>query len=181
MRRDKHSDRRRIRQYVTAIMQMATESDAWETWDRDLEILSTVAKSRGARTLILRPASSLKEQRDGLETVIGNLVSAEGLALSRVLLDDGAFDVFPAVRAQYIRRSSQDGPVDRVTVSAAVPLTDQETENLVNGLRRPNRKLLLDVKEDPGILGGLVIQQGDWRRDLSVVAKLDALESAIHQ
>ena len=80
MRRDKHSDRRRIRQYVTAIMQMATESDSWETWDRDLEILSTVAKSRGARTLILRPASSLKEQRDGLDEVIGNIVSAEGSA-----------------------------------------------------------------------------------------------------
>ncbi len=179
MRRDQPSDRRRIRQYVTVIMQMAAESDSWESWDRDLEILSNVASSRAAQTLILRPASSLKEQREALESVVGDMLSAEGLALSRVLLEDGVFDLFPTARSQYRRRSSQDGPVDRVTISAAVPLTDDEAESLLNRLRQPDRKLLLGFEEDPKILGGLMIQQGDWRRDLSVLAKLDALETAI--
>ena len=179
MRRDQHSDRRRVRQYVTVILQLAGEADSWETWDRDLEILNSVASSRAVRTLITRPGTPLRERRDTLEGIVGNLLSAEGLALSRVLLEDGVFDLFPTVRAQYLRRSSQDGPVDRVTISGAVPLTDDETRRLLESLRQPDRKLLVEFEEDPEILGGLVIRQGDWRRDLSVSARLDALEMAI--
>ena len=179
MRRDQHSDRRRVRQYVTVIMQLAAESDSWETWDRDLEILNSVASSRAVQALISRPGTPLRDRFDALESIVGSLLSAEGLALSRVLLEDGVFDLFPTVRAQYLRRSSQDGPVDRVTISGAVPLTDGETRRLLDSLRRPDRKLLVEFEEDASILGGLVIRQGDWRRDLSVSAKLGALEMAI--
>ena len=179
MSRDQHSDRRRVRQYVTVILQLAAESDSWETWDSDLEILNSVASSRAVRTLIMRPGLPLQERLDTLEGLVRNLLSSEGLALSRVLLEDGVFDLFPTVRAQYLRRSSQDGPVDRVTISGAVPLTDGETRRLLESLRQPDRKLLVEFEENPAILGGLVIRQGDWRRDLSVSARLDALEMAI--
>ena len=88
MSRDQHSDRRRVRQYVTVILQLAAESDSWETWDSDLEILNSVASSRAVRTLIMRPGLPLQERLDTLEGLVRNLLSSEGLALSRVLLED---------------------------------------------------------------------------------------------
>ena len=160
-------------------MQMADEADSWESWDHDLEILSNIAASRAAKTLLMQPKSSFREQQERLGAVSGDVVSPAGHALSKVLLEDGVFDLFPAVRAQYLRRSTQDGPIDRITISTAVPLTEDETREILRELQQPDRKLIPRFEETPEILGGMVVQQGDWRRDLSVLAKLGTLEAVL--
>ena len=160
-------------------MQMAGEADSWESWDHDLEVLSKVAASQAAKTLIMHPKSSLREQQERLGAVSGDLVSPEGQALSKILLEDGVSDLLPTVRAQYLRRSTQDGPIDRVTISTAVPLMEDETREILRELQQPDRKLIPRFEETPEILGGMVVQQGDWRRDLSVLAKLGTLEAVL--
>ena len=179
MRRDRHFDRRRVRQYVTVVTEMAKESDAWETWDRDLEILSGVSSSGALRSIVIRPGSTTEAQTEALDSLAGDLLSPEGAALAKVLIEQSTFDLFPSVWTHYLRRSSAEGFVNRVRLTVAVPLTDDEIGEIRRRLHEPDRKLLLEVVENPEILGGLVIRQGDWRTDLSVLARLQALQAAL--
>lgn len=179
MKRDERSDRRRMRQYVTVILEMASAAGSWQAWDRDLQLLSRLAASGPARTLLARPQSTSAQRNANLSKLCGDLVSPDGLAIAEILLDEAIFDLLPAVWAQYRRRSEQQGPVDRVTVTSAVALGEGDLRELQAKVQRPGRWLLIDFVVDPEILGGLVVRKGDWRTDLSVRARLGAVQAAL--
>ena len=61
----------------------------------------------------------------------------------------------------------------RVRVRSAVPLPDDQRERLVQELRaRYQREPILETRVDPDLLGGLVLQVGDWVYDGSVRTRL---------
>lgn len=61
------------------------------------------------------------------------------------------------------------------SVTAAVDLTDDETERLRRALTRVyGREVQLQVDADPGIVGGLVVRVGDEVIDGSVAHRIDA-------
>jgi len=68
----------------------------------------------------------------------------------------------------------------RVHVRSAVPLDDPHRERLVGELRQvTGREPVLEVRVDPDLLGGLVVQVGDWLYDVSVRARLEALRNQL--
>jgi F-type H+-transporting ATPase subunit delta len=67
-----------------------------------------------------------------------------------------------------------------VTVRSAVPLTDEQRQRLVQQIRETSgREPVLDEAVDPALLGGLIVQVGDYRYDASVRTKLDALRNQL--
>ena len=49
MRRDAHSDRRRVRHYVSAVLGIAGESGDWEEWEEEMLVLYRVASDVAVR------------------------------------------------------------------------------------------------------------------------------------
>ena len=179
MRRDRHSDRRLVRKYVSAILSLALEADSWESWDGDLETLSMVVRDGPSRRLLFRPRASVEQRIGYLRSVCAGIVGDQGIALAALLLDDASLDLLPSVWIHYRNRSEHEGPVNRVLVTSAVPLSDRQREELDAKLQRPGRRTLLQHRVDADLLGGLVIREGDWRRDFSVRARLTALRDAL--
>jgi F-type H+-transporting ATPase subunit delta len=68
----------------------------------------------------------------------------------------------------------------RVQVRSAVPLADAQTNRLREQLRE-NLKLepVLQTEVDPDLLGGMVVQVGDWLYDASVRARLDSIRNQL--
>jgi F-type H+-transporting ATPase subunit delta len=68
----------------------------------------------------------------------------------------------------------------RVRVRSAVPLPDDQRERLLGQLRELTRKEpVLDAGVDPDLLGGLVVQIGDWRYDASVRHQLESIRNQL--
>src|SRR6266851_4210850 len=64
----------------------------------------------------------------------------------------------------------------RVKVRTAAALTREQEERLKTELHDTFRlEPILDVQIDPGLLGGMLVQVGDWRYDGSVRNRLDRL------
>lgn len=179
MRRDERSDRRRVIQYVSVVLEMAQQSGSWAIWDSDLQVLNWLASSGRARALLGRSRSTVAERIAALRATAGDLLSEEGFALARVLVEDDLLALVPAIRARYRRRSEQEGHVQRVSVTSAVPLGQREVLEVYRRVELPGRTLLLEFMVDPEIMGGMIVRQGDWRKDLSVTARLRALQVAL--
>ena len=68
----------------------------------------------------------------------------------------------------------------RVLVRSAVPLQDDQRERLIGQLRQMTRKEpVLTARIEPDLLGGLVVQVGDWRYDASVQHQLDLIRNQL--
>jgi F-type H+-transporting ATPase subunit delta len=66
-------------------------------------------------------------------------------------------------------------------VTSAVPLKKGEREDLEELLARTlNGTVTLDEKVDPSILGGLIVDAGDWHVDASVKGRLDRLTQQLY-
>jgi len=95
-----------------------------------------------------------------------------------VLNANGRLDLLPAISAELrTLRDAAAGRV-RVRVTAPVPLLDTQVESLTTTLHaRLNAQPVLDIRIDPEILGGLIVQVGDKVYDTSVRTRLANLRN----
>ncbi len=179
MRRDEHSDRRRVRQYVSAVLDAAGQSDDWEAWEDETIQLYRIANDPGVRSVVARPGASAEERLRDFDTIAEGVLGERGRAFGRIFVEDGTFDLVPAARAQFVRRSETEGPIDRVTVSSARPMSAADIDGLRERMQRPGRRMIFHEEIDDTLKGGFVLRHGDWRRDFSVAARLEALKLAL--
>ena len=68
----------------------------------------------------------------------------------------------------------------RVHVRSAVPLPNDQRDRLREQLRSTyHKEPLLETAVDPELLGGLVVQVGDWQYDSSVRRQLEILKNQL--
>jgi len=68
----------------------------------------------------------------------------------------------------------------KVRVRSAVPLPDDQRQRLTNELRQGfQAEPVLETAIDPELLGGLVVQVGDWMYDASVRTQLETLRNQL--
>ena len=95
-----------------------------------------------------------------------------------VLNQNGRLGLLRDVSATYHALRDQQANRVRVKVRAAAPLNDAQTESLRSTLAATlNQEPILDVKVEPELLGGLVVQIGDRVYDTSVKSRLETLRT----
>lgn len=179
MRRSRHSDRRLVRQYVSAILATAEQNDDWEDWEAETLMLYRVAADPAVRTVLTRPGASAQERLADFDVLTAGILGERGRAFGRLFVEDGTFDLVSIARAQFVRRSESEGPIDRVTVRSARPMAPSDIDSLRERMQKPGRRMIFHEELDSSLKGGFVLRHGDWRRDFSVVARLDALKLAL--
>jgi F-type H+-transporting ATPase subunit delta len=91
------------------------------------------------------------------------------------------------IAAYFERLADADSGLVRATVKSALPLEEVQRRALENALsifwsrnkKTPGPKVLLDVREDPDLLGGLAIRMEDWSLENSLRGQLRDLETAL--
>jgi F-type H+-transporting ATPase subunit delta len=100
----------------------------------------------------------------------------------RVLARHERLDLLPSILHEAHIKHEQAGGKRRVTVTSAVPLSDEAQQRI---RERLNSVLSFDPIVipivDPKVLGGLVIQVGDTVYDTSLRARLNQLRSRLRQ
>jgi F-type H+-transporting ATPase subunit delta len=97
-----------------------------------------------------------------------------------VLNEHDRLDLLPAIAAAARQLYEQRTGHVRIQVRSAVPLPDDQRDRLRQELRATFRKEpVLETRVDPGLLGGLVVQVGDWLYDASVSTQLDIIRNQL--
>jgi len=169
------SAQRIARVYAEALLDEAQRQNAAEATLEDLETL--LRDVSAADPLI---ASFFLGGVIGRETRAKVLRDAFGGRSSDILLNfllvlnehDRLELLRPIVRSYRDLLEVRTGKV-RVLVRSAEPLPDDQKDRLVGELRDMlHREPVLDLSVDPDLVGGLVVQVGDWLYDASVKNRL---------
>ncbi len=170
--------------YAGALFELARGSNAIDAVEAGLErIGALVRNNRDMRRFVLSPVFSKAEQMRGLTAIlksagISGVVHDFLLVLTR---NRRLFAIEAIIKAFKTLAAKERGEVE-AEVRSAVPLTQAQTQDLVDTLRqRLGKTPRLTTTVDPALLGGLIVRVGSQMIDTSLRTKLQSLRQAMKE
>lgn len=165
--------------YARAIFELGLEHQQLESITRQItDFAGALATSRELRVLANNPLIPF-DQRDAALVAVGERLGVSGLALNavRLLVQRHRLSVLPEIARFLVRLADENGGVVRATVTSAKPLGAQYLAELEKALAQmTKRRVVIDHKEDPALLAGVVTQIGDNTIDGSIKGRLADVE-----
>ncbi len=170
--------------YATALFDLALEANTVDAVKAELDRFDAlVAESADLNRLVRSPVFSTEQQLQALSAVLER-ADIRGLAanfLKLVASNRRLFAVRDMVKAFRALVAQHRGEAT-AEVTVAEPLKDAHVGALRGALKSVTGKDVdLDVKVDPGILGGLVVKLGSRMVDSSLRTKLNAIRHAMKE
>ncbi|NOZ28087.1 MAG: ATP synthase F1 subunit delta [Chloroflexi bacterium] len=159
--------------------QAAYES-ALSSWLRRLSAVRQALTTHPDVREKLNSSASFTERRKALDEILPDDVGEDVRNFLYVLLKDGRIDLLDEVIIEF-EHMARRGPEARIArVISAVPLTEEEKEQLRERLiKRFGGDLEFDFRVDPQILGGVIVKVGDEVIDGSLASKLAAMRAQL--
>jgi F-type H+-transporting ATPase subunit delta len=170
------------RVYAEALYAEAEKLHAVESTLEELEVLmnEVVPADPLIRTFFLGGVVGRERRDEALKKAFAGKLSDLSLHFLLVLSDHERLELLRPVLAVYRLLLEERAGKVRATVWTAVPLPDDQRERLLEQLRTlTRREPVLNARVDPDVLGGLIVQVGDWRYDASVRHQLDIIRNQL--
>lgn len=167
------------KRYATALADLAAEMDQLDLAEAELASFQAVlAETTEFHQLLVSPVAASADQHAALGTYLresgSSRISGNFLKL---LIDKGRMSlteaILDALRLEVAERSG------RLTVQVQTPrpLTDEHKQELQATLSEStNKQVALEIREDAGLLGGIVVQIGSQMLDYSVRGRLNRMK-----
>jgi F-type H+-transporting ATPase subunit delta len=164
------------RRYARALIAIGIDKGDYEALAKELaEVAGLIARSKELRDVLERPLFALSKRKAILEEVSRKLTLSETLRrFLQLLLDRGRFgNLAGIVREMGVLVDRQAGRV-RATLIAARPVSDAFAQSIQQSIEaREGKKVVLERRDDPALIGGVVAQVGDVVYDGSVRTQLE--------
>jgi len=168
------------RRYAEAAFQVAQRDGTVEVWRRELEDAATIVAVPEIGHTLANPAIALDTRHATVESTFAHVASRPVLNLIQLMLRRGRIEDLSHVAAEFRRLDNARQGITLATASSAAPLTADELAALTQRLEAfTGGRIELDVKVDPTLLGGLVVQVGDRLIDGSVRGRLERLRNQL--
>jgi len=167
------------RRYAQAYFDLARDAGAVDKWGEEVAAAAAaLGDARVARAL--ENPRLTPPRRSELALSLLEDMSPSLRNLVRLLLERGRIGVLGQVAEQYRRLADRASGVVRAEVISAVPLDDASARRIRGALsERLGGEVQTEVRQDPDILGGLIVRIGDRVIDSSVRTRLEQLRTAL--
>ena len=166
------------KRYAEAVASIASQAGTWDAWLRDLTQVSDAMADPVIRAILANPNQAAnvshfldsRAMRDGLRP--------ETIRLLHVMASRRTLGLLPDAVEWLHELADRARGVRRVEVTSAFPLDPSQQRQVqvhLAGDGGDPANVALTLHVDPGIIGGLVIREGDHIRDRSVRARLETL------
>ena len=168
------------RRYAEAAFEVAVRDDAVDAWRNELDTAAAVVAEERIGRALANPAIPLETRIATAEATFGKLVGPKVLNLVRLMLRRGRIQELPRLAAEFRRLDDDRQGIARASVTSTLPLEPDEVSALKERLASStDRRVELDLKVDPSLLGGLVVRLGDLLVDGSVRSRLERLRNRL--
>ena len=173
------SDRVLAWRYGRAVFEAASASREEDKVLSDLQ--ASQPSIRDLMPFIRDPRVSVADKKKKLEGALGGKVTKVTMRFLELLIEKKRFNLLPMVVADFGRLVADKHNVAKAHVRTARPLTPDAQKKLREALKHFNGKdIELDIKEDPELIGGVVVRMGDWVLDSSLRGQLRKLKETIN-
>jgi F-type H+-transporting ATPase subunit delta len=165
------SDRLLAQRYAKALFDAAAKQDAGD--DVRVELADSVRRLRDHEKTFKHPLLPSAEKKKAHRKILGGKSSPLVSRFLDVLIDKKRWSLLPLTITGFDKILDDSKGIARAQVRSARPLADAEKEKLRKGLEKfSGKKVQVEVKEDPSLIGGVVVRMGDWVLDASLSRRL---------
>lgn len=167
------------RRHAQAVFEIALEHNELEKWRSDMLRLSEVLQNPEMVALLEAPRVRLEQKMKVLDA------SLEGVAplaknLAYLLVARGRLRLMKDIASELERLADAHYGVEHAQVTTGVPLEEPARAKLQSSLEAmTGKKIIIETRVDPSIIGGIVAQIGDLLVDGSVRTRLDSLRRSL--
>jgi F-type H+-transporting ATPase subunit delta len=167
------------KRHAQAVFRLALETSALDRWQTDLTTMVEVMGDSQVIAFLESPRLSAEKKRDSLRGLLAG-VSPAALNLGFLLVSRNRLRIVHDLANEYMRLVNTHYGREEAEVTTAVPISQKEQEAIAKGLARvAGKEIVLKLKVDPDIMGGLVARIGDKLLDGSVRTRLKDLRSSL--
>jgi F-type H+-transporting ATPase subunit delta len=170
------------RRYAKALLTMGKEDTHYKEYGEGLSgFAHLLEREPELRDALLNPIHSREDRRQLLLKMIELLQLPPMVSnLLQLLLDKHRLNVVDGVAMAYQEMVDEVENVSRAKVRAAIYLDDETQDRLRKTLEKmTGSTVIMEVAEDPNIIGGIVAKVGDLVLDGSVRSQIDSLKESL--
>jgi F-type H+-transporting ATPase subunit delta len=171
------------RRYAKALLMIATERQALEQYEQELEKFKMLLQGDPKRKELMDdPRRSLQEKKEALDHLVKNVVSPIVYNFLRLIVDKRREAFYLDIIREYGKYADDARNVVDAEVRSAVQLTDKDYRDLQQKLSKVTGKnVRLKSIIDTSLVGGIKVKIGDTVIDGSVTKKLYSLKNWLQQ
>jgi len=167
------------RRYSQAVFSIARERNELDKWQSDLRKIAALGEDVPFIALVENPKVHFEDKARLLTERLGD-INPLALNLVYLLVTRGRLRMVGDIADEYQRLLDSYRGIERAEVTTAIPLDAEDRQKLEKRLGAVvGKKVILEPKVDPSVLGGIVARIGDKLLDGSTHSKLMALKKAL--
>jgi len=166
------------RRYARAFLDIGVAKGTFEQLGKEMdELAATYSASRDLAEALTNPVFPMSRRRAVLEAVLAEMaVSPITKNFLLLLLDRERVPYVPAIARELRAMVDERAGRVRAMVTSARPLAGEHVSSIQAGLEKASgKKVILEKKEDPTLIGGVVAKVGDVVYDGSVRTQLEQM------
>jgi|TARA_R110000868_G_scaffold93538_1_gene258656 F-type H+-transporting ATPase subunit delta len=166
------------RRYAKALMALGLEDGSYQRIGQDVASLANAIKASGELSSLLTNPVFPRDEREKIVLAILQRTGASKTVInfSKLLLDRERLNIVPDISRELSAMIDEKSGQIVAQVTSAVALNSVQQNELKTTLEGiSGKKVLLETKEDPTLLGGLIAKVGDLVYDGSIRTQLQEL------
>ncbi len=170
------------RRYAKALMLIGKDDGKAETYKDELEGFVKVLDSEPTfEDSMNNPLFAAEDRRRVLLAVVDKMVLSDIVKSFLVLLfEKRRFDHIRGINEYYQKLVDEYKGIVRADVVSATPLSDEAVEKIRASLSNmTGKEIILDIKQDTALIGGVVTKVGDMVLDGSIKTQLENMKESL--
>ncbi len=165
--------------YAAAVFRLAVEADDVDAWRRDLATLDELFQDEVLQAAFRNPAVPISRRVELARRLAAEL-RQQVLNLMRLLIEHRRTGEMQGIRVEFERLADEAAGIVHALLRTATEVSADDQEIYQRALaRKLGRDVRLRVEVDPTLIGGAVIQVGDYLVDGSVRTQLNRMREAV--
>jgi F-type H+-transporting ATPase subunit delta len=168
------------KRYAQAIFEIARDTDSFDAWQRDLDVMAQLVADETGRALFESPNVDNARKWQVASQFLSPRVQPRALNLARLLVERGRFAQADRIATAFAELVREHRGIAVAEVTTAVPLDQATTEIVGRQLAAiVGKQIELRPHVDPSIIGGVIARVGDYLIDGSVTGRLSRLRGRL--
>jgi F-type H+-transporting ATPase subunit delta len=166
--------------YARSLFEVAEDRDKVDDVREQIgQFADALAESRELELFFFSPYFSTEEKKEGLDKVLDGPDETVRNFLELLVEKHRVPAVF-RIRRAYDARWEEENKLLPVEVTSAIELDNETVQQIGDKIgERTGRRVQLESKVDPDILGGIVVRVGDRILDASIANRLESLRKQV--
>ena len=167
------------KRYSQALFEIAKERNEFDNWQENLRKIAAFAQNSEFVEVMENPQFPIEEKFKLLDVRLKN-ISPLALNLAYILADKGSFDLITYISVDYKKLLDSYRGIEQAEVTTAVPLSEKEQKEMAVRLGAiTGKKVVMTLRVDPEIIGGVIAKVGDKIIDGSTRSQLEDLKNEL--